>query len=160
MKTNGRFAMALHVLAVMAYKEGDATSSELLSASVNTNPVIIRRLLRLLQRARLVETRRGPHAGSRLSRSPSRITLAEVYSAVCQADLFCLPRRRPNVRCPVGHEIRSVLRTIFASAHAALAHDLAKTSLATILQSVRTPARKPAARNRRGKKPARTITPA
>ncbi len=146
MMTNGRFAMALHVLAVLAYQEGDPASSEFLSASVNTNPVIIRRLLRVLQRARLIETRRGPHAGSRLSRSPARITLAEVYSAVCPADLFCLPRRRPNSGCPVGHEIRKVLHPIFVSAQEALARDLAKATLATILQSIRKPARHPSVR--------------
>ncbi len=141
MVTNGRFAMSLHVLAVLAYKEGDPISSQLLSASVNTHPVIIRRLLRLLQQARLVETRRGPHAGSRLSRSPARITLADVYSAVCQAELFSLPRRRPNGHCPVGHHIRAVLQPIFASANEALACDLAKTSLAALLESIRRPGR-------------------
>ena len=68
--------MAVHVLAVLAYKEGYPVTSAMLAASVNTNPVIIRRLLLSLQRARLVETRKGAGYGSRLSRSPGRINLA------------------------------------------------------------------------------------
>jgi DNA-binding IscR family transcriptional regulator len=96
MRTNGRFAMAVHILAVLAYKAGDPVSSEFLSASVNTNPVIIRRLLLALQEARLIETRKGPGAGSRLSRSAARINLAEVYRAVNDSEPFGLPRRRPN----------------------------------------------------------------
>ena len=61
--------MAVHVLAVLAYKDGDRVTSELLARSVNTNPVVIRRLLLALQEARLVETRKGAGFGSRLSRS-------------------------------------------------------------------------------------------
>ena len=67
--------MAVHVLAVLAYQEGDPVTSARLAASVNTNPVIIRRLLLSLQRARLVETRKGAGSGSRLTRSPGRINL-------------------------------------------------------------------------------------
>ena len=37
--------MAVHVLAVLGYKEGDRVTSTFLADSVNTNPVIIRRLL-------------------------------------------------------------------------------------------------------------------
>ena len=51
--------MAVHVLAVLAYQEGDRVTSALLASSVNTNPVIVRRLLLALQRARLVETGKG-----------------------------------------------------------------------------------------------------
>jgi hypothetical protein len=61
--------MAVHVLAVLAYKEGDRVTSALLAASINTNPVIVRRLLLALQRAKLVETGKGAGSGSRLSRS-------------------------------------------------------------------------------------------
>ncbi len=137
MMTSGRFAMAVHVLAVLAYKDGDPASSEFLSQSVNTNPVIIRRLLRLLQQAKLVETRKGPRAGSRLSRSARRINLAQVYSAVCGARLFCRPRRRPNERCPVGHGINAALQPVFFSAEKALQRDLAKTNLAQLLEAIR-----------------------
>ena len=46
-RTSCRFAVAVHVLAVLAYKEGEAVTSALLASSVNTNPVVIRRLLLL-----------------------------------------------------------------------------------------------------------------
>jgi Rrf2 family protein len=139
MRTNGRFAMALHVLAVLAYKDGDPVSSDFLSESVNTNPVIIRRLLQRLQRARLVDTRKGPGAGSRLSRSAARINLAEVYSAVDETELFAMPRRKPNVKCPVGQKIRAVLKPVFCSAEGALQRDLAAITLAVLMASIRKP---------------------
>src|SRR3954468_870922 len=116
MRTSCRFAMAVHVLAVLAYKEGDPVTSEFLAASVNTNPVVIRRLLLALQRARLVETRKGAGFGSRLSRSPGRINLAEVYRAVEACEPFAPASQKPNAACPVGNCIERELARVFASA--------------------------------------------
>jgi DNA-binding IscR family transcriptional regulator len=129
--------MAVHVLAVLAYKEGDRVTSALLAGSVNTNPVIIRRLLLALQRAKLVETGKGAGSGSRLSRSPGRINLAEVYRAVENAEPFATPSRKPNAACPIGHCIRETLARVFASAETALERDLERTTLATVIGAVK-----------------------
>ena len=137
MRTSCRFAMAVHVLAVLAYKEGDRVTSSLLAGSVNTNPVIIRRLLLALQRAKLVETCKGAGSGSRLSRSPRRINLAEVYRAVENAEPFASPSRKPNAACPVGKCIRETLDRVFTSAQSALERDLEKTTLAEVLETVK-----------------------
>jgi Rrf2 family protein len=129
--------MAVHVLAVLAYKEGDRVTSALLAGSINTNPVIVRRLLLALQRARLVETSKGAGSGSRLSRSPGRINLAEIYRAVEDSESFATPTRKPNAACPVGHCIRETLDRVFASAQEALEHDLEKSTLATVIGAVK-----------------------
>ena len=137
MRTSCRFAMAVHVLAVLAYKEGDRVTSAFLANSVNTNPVIVRRLLLSLQRARLVETCKGAGAGSRLSRSLRRINLAEVYRAVEVPEPFACPARKPNAGCPVGKCIREALDKVFASAQNALERDLAKTTLGDVIDAVK-----------------------
>ncbi len=126
----------MHVMAVLAYKDGDRVPSAMLAASVNTNPVIIRRLLLVLQEARLVETRKGPGFGSRLSRSASRITLADIYRAVEGGEFFTVPARRPNDKCAVGHGIRDALERVFTSARQALEKDLSRTTLAELLRSI------------------------
>src|ERR1043165_3687831 len=113
MRTSCRFAMAVHVLTVLAYKDGDRVTSALLAASVNTNPVIIRRLLLALQRAKLIDTTKGAGAGSRLNRSPGRINLGEIYRAVEDTEPFASPSRKPNIGCPVGHCIRDTLDKVF-----------------------------------------------
>lgn len=137
MRTSCRFAMAVHVLAVLAHHEGDRVTSAALAESVNTNPVIIRRLLLALQRAKLVDTCKGAGSGSRLSRSAARINLAEIYNSVEDSEPFATPSRKPNRACPVGHGIREALDRVFASAREALERDLKKTSLASVLGAVR-----------------------
>jgi Rrf2 family protein len=129
--------MAVHVLAVLAYNEGDRVTSAHLAGSVNTNPVTIRRLLLSLQRAKLVETCKGAGSGSRLSRSPKRINLAEVYRAVEEAEPFAAPARKPNAGCPVGKCIRDALEQVFASAESALERDLEKTTVADVIEQLK-----------------------
>jgi Rrf2 family protein len=129
--------MAVHVLAVLAYKEGDPVTSSCLADSVNTNPVIVRRLLLSLKQARLIETRKGAGAGSRLSRSPQRINLGEIYRAVESSESFGTPSRKPNAGCPVGNCIRKTLEKVFLSAENALERDLEKTSLADVVRTAR-----------------------
>jgi Rrf2 family protein len=137
MRTSCRFAMAVHVLAVLAYHEGDRVTSACLAGSVNTNPVIVRRLLLLLQKAKLVETGKGAGSGSRLSRSPRRISMAEVYRSVEDSESFATPAKKPNAACPVGHCILEALGKVFDSAQNALERDLAKTTLADVLDAVK-----------------------
>jgi Rrf2 family protein len=129
--------MAVHVLAVLAYKEGDRVTSALLAGSINTNPVIVRRLLLVLQRAKLVETCKGAGSGSRLSRAPGRINLAEIYRAVEDSEPFATPSRKPNAACPVGRCMRETLERVFTSAQEALERDLEKTTLAAVIEAVK-----------------------
>jgi Rrf2 family protein len=129
--------MAVHVLAVLAYKEGDRVTSAELAGSVNTNPVIIRRLLLSLQKARLVETCKGAGAGSRLSRAPRRINMAEIYRSVENSESFAKPSRKPSAACPVGHCILEALSKVFHSAQNAMEKDLATTTLADVIDAVK-----------------------
>ena len=129
--------MAVHVLTVLAYKQGDRVTSSYLAASVNTNPVIVRRLLLALQKAKLVDTRKGAGSGSRLERSPARISLAEVYKAVEEEDAFTMPNREPNQGCPVGQCIENELERVFKSAESAMIDELARVTVADVVNSVK-----------------------
>jgi Rrf2 family protein len=128
--------MAVHVLSVLAYKDGERVTSGLLASSVNTNPVVIRRLLLALQRAGLVETRKGVGSGSRLSCSPGKISLADVYRAVEAGQGLVLPPRKPNAHCPVGSCIQRTLSDVFSSVEDAVLKNLNKMTLGTIVEQV------------------------
>jgi Rrf2 family protein len=136
MSANCRFVTAVHVLTVLAYNQGASVSSAALAASVNTNPVMVRRLLLILQAANLVETRKGPGLGSRLSRSADRINLAEVYRAVEFEEPFAFPRKQPNRACPIGQGIRAVLERVCEKAWKAVERDLRQITLVSVLDGI------------------------
>ena len=43
--TNTRFALAVHVAALLAHADPEPVTSETMAASVQTNPVVVRRVL-------------------------------------------------------------------------------------------------------------------
>src|SRR5260370_19692014 len=130
MAANSRLTIAAHALAWLALAErrGQARlTSEQVAASVNTNPVIIRRSLGDLRRAGLVSVRHGAGAGWSLARPPERITLLEVYDAVQQEPLFGMHRTEPNLQCPVGRGIRPALEEVYDGVERATRQELATT---------------------------------
>ena len=136
MAANCRFAFAVHILAVLAYRREHGVTSDLLAASVNTNAVVIRRILSDLRRSGLVVTHKGAGGGARLSAPPEEITLDAVYRAVGSGPGFSPHPQHPNRRCPVGKKIERVLAEVFSSAQAALEAELAHRTLADVLETV------------------------
>jgi Rrf2 family protein len=137
MGANSRLTVAAHALAWVGLNErrgGEVATSEQIANSVNTNPVVIRRLLGELRDAGLVQSRRGAGAGWRLTRAPESISLAEVYAAVEDGPLFAMHSGVPNQKCPVGHGIRSALDPVYDGVEDALRAQLARTSVADILR--------------------------
>lgn len=129
---NSRFAVAVHILTVIARKDGEPATSEHIAASANTNPSLIRRLLAQLTRAGLTRCQMGAGGGALLAKPAARITLRDVYRAVDDSELFALHRERPNPECPVGRHIQRLLTERFAEATRALEKDLARTTIADI----------------------------
>ena len=137
MAANSRMTIAVHALAWMALAQRrgqDVLTSDQVAASVNTNPVIIRRSLGDLGRAGLVHVRHGAGAGWSLARAPEEITLLEVYDAVGQEPLFGMHRTEPNLECPVGRGIRPALGQVYDGIEQAVRHELAEVSVADVLR--------------------------
>jgi Rrf2 family protein len=133
---NSRMTIAVHVLAwlALAQRRGhEVLTSDQVAASVNTNPVIIRRCLGELRRAGLVEVRHGAGAGWSLARDPGQITLLEVHDAIGPGPLFGLHRAEPNLECPVGKGIRPVLSQVYGGIDRAVRRELASVSVADVL---------------------------
>jgi Rrf2 family protein len=145
---SSRFAVAVHVLTLLAWAGDEPCKSESVAASVNTNPVVIRRILRALRAARLVTSQSGAQGGSRLARPPARITLGDIYRAVEDGNCFLLHRRQPSRRCVVGANIGEVLGGVLCETNAAVERALARTTLADIVARIQ-PC--PPARSRRAR---------
>jgi Rrf2 family protein len=136
MAANSRLTIAVHALAWMALAQQrglEILTSDQIAASVNTNPVIIRRSLGDLRQAGLVNVRHGVGAGWSLARAPEHITLLDVYDAVGQESPFGMHHTEPNLECPVGRGIRPALGHVYGGIEQALRHELGRTSVADVL---------------------------
>ena len=141
MNNSSRYAIAIHVLTLLAFCGPDPLTSEFIAGSVNTNPVVIRRLLASLRAAKLVRSQGGPGGGWQLLKDPGQITLRNVLVCVDGTAIFPLHSAEPNPRCPIGKAIQSLLAGPFRSAQDALEADLDRTTIADLVASVPAPAR-------------------
>ncbi|SET37467.1 Rrf2 family transcriptional regulator [Paenibacillus sp. NFR01] len=137
MGISSRFAVAIHILTLIdSNKEGKSTS-EWIAASVNTNPVVIRRITGMLHKAGLVEVRPGV-AGAKLTRKADEITLLDIYKAVNpaeEASLFAV-HEHPNPDCPVGKNIAGAIVPVFAAAQSAMEDSLGGITLGQIIKQM------------------------
>jgi len=141
MSTSSRFAVAVHTLSLLAWAGDEPLKSEQIAASVNTNAVVIRRILCALSNAGLVTTQTGASGGSRLARLPAKITLLDVHRIVEERGAFALHRRRPDRCCPVGKSIEPALEEVLKEVNRAIERVLAGVTIEDILQKIRSGAR-------------------
>ncbi len=132
MAANSKFAMATHIMTALAQKQ-DKLNSTYLADSLNTNPVVVRRILSELQKAGLLETEAGRSGGARITRKPSSISLFEVYAAVDDGELFAYNPNDPNKKCALSCQMKSVLTPVFEAANQALADKLKKIKLSELV---------------------------
>lgn len=108
---NQQFATAVHILTALACQK-DLMSSDSLATSVNTNPVVIRRLLSLLTKNKLVITSRGKSGGVKLAKDPAQINLRDVYLAVAPSEVIAPRNKSPYKECAVSCAMHSIMTNI------------------------------------------------
>ena len=136
MAANSRMASAVQILCVMAYKGPAPTNSEVIARSLRTNPVVVRRLVKDMERAGLVLVRPGKDGGVQLARAPGRITLDEIYKAVeGEGGVFAL-RAGGNPNCPVNVRMEDLLTPVFGAADMAVERTLRRTTLGSLVRAI------------------------
>jgi Rrf2 family protein len=137
---NSRFTVAVHLLSLLALGgerfPGVPLTSEVASESVNTNPVVVRRILGALRKSGIVSSQPGPTGGWLLEREPNQISLRDVYRAVQDETLFSMHHRPPSGRCVIGANIQQTLQGIFAGAEAAMEEKLGEQTVADVVDAV------------------------
>ena len=128
--------MAVHVLTMLATSGDENMKSEYLACSVNTNAVVIRRLLSQLGHAKLVISQTGAAGGSRLARCPDEINLSEVYRAISCGEVFALHAKSPSQDCPVGKNIEAVLCHLQKEIDRTVGEKLSQYTLADVLEMI------------------------
>lgn len=137
MTGNSRFAVSVHILAYLAYRQGAAVPSAEIASSVDTNPVVIRRLLSALVKGKIVHAQKGATGGFSLAQPPAKISLRDIYQAVEPNPTHGMAHFAPNEKCPVGAKIQSILEAAFVKAQASMEAELAHVTLAQIHEQLR-----------------------
>ena len=134
MQISSRFTIALHIFTcVETFKDDYKVTSDFLASSINTNPVIIRKILSQLKNAGLITVARGT-GGIAPTRPISEITFYDVYQAiepVENGDLFHF-HEAPNPDCPVGRNIHSLLDDKLKAIQDAMEAEMKKYTVADL----------------------------
>lgn len=133
MKISSRFTVAVHALLVIyQFRDTQKVTSDFIAASVNVNPVVIRRTLLSLKAAGMIEVKAGS-GGARIIKDMRDITLYDIYRATdcVDGDMFHF-HENPNPACDVGRNIHAVLDRHLADAQAAMENELKKVTLASL----------------------------
>ncbi len=146
MAANSRFAVATHILVGLGYlpehspdhlvEKGGWVSSDMLAESVNTNPVVVRRLLGDLKKAGLIVTQQGKSGGIRLAKPSGQITLLEIFLAVGEKSVFAFNPNPPNPKCPVSVNMFRLIEPVFRSVTQVLEQDLAQKRLSDLISGI------------------------
>lgn len=134
MSQSSRFPLAVHVLVALSFRPKDFISSDSLSGTVHTNPVVVRRIVASLRRAGFVVSQAGVSGGVRLAKRARQISLLDVYRAVGRAELFRM--HNPNRNCPIGRGIPDALGEFLPKAERAFERSLAGVTVEDVARKV------------------------
>ncbi|WP_281915648.1 Rrf2 family transcriptional regulator [Caldimonas thermodepolymerans] len=136
MKKNSQLSDVLHVLLHMAQAEGPATS-EALAAAMQTNPVVLRRLMAGLRDKGFVRSSKGHGGGWVLACSLDTVTLRSVYEALGDPPLISLGFREDQPRCLVAQAVNDALSVAMRDAERLLLQRLGDVTLAALASDFR-----------------------
>jgi len=136
MQLSTRFPVAVQIILIIAWCPEDVkVTGEAIAVSVNTNPVLIRRIMGYLKKAGLINISAGT-GGAKLRKRPEEITLLDIYQAVelTQGNTLFGLHDHPNPHCPIGSRINEVLVPPLADARQALEESLKKVTIQELLE--------------------------
>jgi len=136
MPTSSRFAVAIHILSLLALSREGPLRSEDIAQSVGTNAAVVRRIVGSLVAAGLVQTQLGHGGGAMLARPATAITLRDVFQIVEEGEFFALHHSVPSEACYVGHNILPVLGKEFAGFESMILAELAKVTLSDVVDRI------------------------
>jgi Rrf2 family protein len=133
---NQQFAFAVHILAMLAYS-GTTLDSRTIAASVNTNPVVVRRLLLALRKAGLISTVTGKNGGALLAKPAKQVSLLDIFEAV-QPRCFIAPNRRHTFKkCPVSCSMKGIMTEVSQGTDRVIRKHLGSVTLDQVVRKIR-----------------------
>ena len=131
MKRDSRLSGVLHVLLHMAESDEPPTS-EALAKMMQTNPVVIRRILGGLREQKLVHSEKGHGGGWRISCDLNKITLHVIYLALGSPTMLAMGNRTESPGCLVEEAVNAAMNQAFHDAETLLLSRFREVTLAQL----------------------------
>jgi DNA-binding IscR family transcriptional regulator len=110
----------------------EPVTSEVLAKAMDTNPVVIRRVLAGLRDQGYVRSEKGHGGGWMLACDLSKVTLRDVYTALGSPSLFAVGNRTEAPGCLVEQAVNAALNQALYDAEALLVSRLGEVTLAML----------------------------
>ncbi|MCC6994727.1 MAG: Rrf2 family transcriptional regulator [Deltaproteobacteria bacterium] len=131
MKRDSRLSGVLHLLLHLAQQDGPVTS-DVLAQVMDTNPVVIRRILAGLRERGYVRSEKGHGGGWTLGSDLAKVTLRDVYLALGSPTLLAMGNRTEAPGCLVEQAVNAALGSSFDAAEALLLARFGEVTLARL----------------------------
>lgn len=131
MRRDSRLSGLLHVLLHMGQGPGPHTS-ETLAQAMDTNPVVIRRIMAGLRERGFVRSEKGHGGGWSLACDLAVTTLRDIYDALGQPALLAMGNRTEAPGCLVEQAVNAALGDAFDAAEALLLARFGDVTLADL----------------------------
>lgn len=128
---DSRLSGVLHVLLHMA-EQGGPVTSETLAKAMQTNPVVVRRVMAGLREQKYVRAEKGHGGGWSLNCDLARVTLRDIYDALGRPSLLAIGNRSASPSCLVEQAVNAALDSAFREAEAVLLARLGEVTLQTL----------------------------
>ncbi len=130
---NGDFTLAVHALVFLNHKK-ETVSSDMLADNICTHPARVRKVMTLLKKAKLVETKEGrPSGGYLFTLDAKKLTLKDIAKAV-SADFVSADWRSGSIDkdCLVSSGMGRIMDSIYTELNTLCYDRLTKTTVADI----------------------------
>lgn len=135
MKKDSRLSGVLHILLHMAQANGPVTS-EAMAKMMQTNPVVVRRILAGLRKQGFVISEKGHGGGWQLSCDLNTVTLHDIYTALDAPAILAMGNRNESPDCLVEEAVNTMMNQAFRDAEALLLARFSEVTLAELSQHV------------------------
>ena len=130
MQASTKYTKAIHICIYLNVHKEELVSSARLADSLQTNPVVVRRLVKSLREGNIIESVAGTQGGFRLGKDARDISLWDIYLIMRDEDFFQRPKVNPE--CKVSSNLKALVHDTFTAAELAMKSSLATKSIESL----------------------------
>lgn len=125
---------AIHILVYIQSDKEHSLTSTAIANSINTNPALVRKIMKSLREAGIISTKQGK-SEPKLVHSPDEVSLKDIYIAVDNGFIF-KPDYNTADFCYIGKSIAPVLEKEYSKLQDAMLNELEKIKLSDIIYQI------------------------